>query len=307
MMSAAAIYLVANRRSERDCANLVHSIRSSGCQLDIVVIPFGGDGLRNPCLLKEVRVMSPQEFPAEGRKFVEALSSVLSYCPQGFLRRFLAFFGPHERFIYSDNDVVALCDWTELLQHLDKHDLVHADEEYTTAGRFNFRLPAACVESFGLGSLERAITAGHFAAKRLPVFPESMIRALEWMRDHADACYLQDQTMMHIGALMGNWNCLNLCKEPHNWLSSWAGDYANTLALLHKVRAGGRISHLHYSGFSTVELVKPIDELLMSNLAPRRRLREVTRAGLRELAGLNAVRHFKGKIKRRVGGLMSHR
>jgi hypothetical protein len=306
-MTSGAIYLVANQRTERDCANLVHSIRASGCELDIVVIPFDDDGLRDPRLLREVRVMPPQEFPAEGQKFVDAVRGVLSYCPQGFLRRFLAFYGPYERFIYSDNDIVALCDWTELLQYLDKHDLVHADEEYKTAGRFNFRLPVACDESFGPGSLERAITAGHFAAKRLPVFPESMIRALEWMRDHADACYLQDQTMMHIAAIMGNWNCLNLCKGPHNWLSSWAGDYANTLGLLQKVRAGGRISHLHYSGSSTTELINPIDELLMSNLAPRRRLRESTRAGLRELAGINAVRRFKGKVKRRLKGLMSHR
>lgn len=304
-MTAGAIYLVANRRSETECANLVHSIRASGCKLDIVLIPFDMDGVSSPSLLREVVVMHPQDFPAEGREFVESLRSVLAYCPEGFLRRFLAFFGPYERFIYSDNDIVALCDWSELLGYLDEHDLVHADEEYTTAGRFNFRSPGVCEAAFGKGSLERALTAGHFAAKRSAIFPDAMRKALEWMCDNADACYLQDQTLMHIAALIGDWNCLNLCKPPHNWLSSWAGDYANTLVLLQKIQAGRRISHLHYSGFATAELSRPVDELLLSSLEPRQRLLAVTLAGARELTGIGAFQRTKAKVKRRLKGLLN--
>lgn len=298
-MTSGAIYLVANQRTESDCANLVHSIRASGCKLDIVVIPFDDDGLRDPRLLREVRVMPPQEFPAEGRKFVDAVRSVLSYCPQGFLRRFLAFYGPYERFIYSDNDIVALCDWSELLGYLDEYELVHADEEYTTSGRFNFRSPAVCETAFGKGSLERALTAGHFAAKRSVVFPDSMCKALEWMRDNADACYLQDQTMMHIAALIGNWRCLNLCKPPNNWLSSWAGDYENALEVIQRIQQGQRISHIHYSGGPTGVLTRAIDELQLSSLGGRERLKALTLAGVGELSGLNTSRKLMQKIKRK--------
>lgn len=304
-MSAAAIYLVANRRSERDCANLVHSIRASGCKLDIVVIPFDDDGLRNPKLLQEVRVMMPQEFPVEAKKFVEEVSSVLSYCPQGFLRRFLAFFGPHERFIYSDNDVVALCDWTELVDRLENFDLVHADEEYTTGGRFNFTDPKVCEDVFGRQSLDQAITAGHFAARRSPLFPESMLSALEWMKQNKGACRLHDQTMMHVAALIGQWKCLNLCKPPHNWLSSWAGDYSNTLEMIHKMQQGRRISHLHYSGGPTGSLVRAVDELQLSAFGPRERLTELGLAAARELSGLNLSRRYLKAIKRRIGGIVS--
>lgn len=298
-MSSSAIYVVANGRSERDCANLVRSVRSSGCTLDIVLIPFDDEPLHDPALLKEVVEMTPQDFPAEGREFIDSLRGVLGHCPAGFLRRFLAFFGPYERFIYSDNDVVALCDWSKLLGYLDEYDLVHADEEYTTGGRFNFRSPGVCETAFGKGSLERALTAGHFAARRSSIFSDSMRKALEWMRDNADACYLQDQTMMHIGALMGNWNCLNLCKPPHNWLSSWAGDYKNTLEVIQRIQHGRRISHLHYSGGPTGSLTRAIDELQLSTLGGRERLKALTLAGACELSGLNMTRTLMGKFKRK--------
>lgn len=298
-MTAAAIYLVANRRSERDCANLVHSIRASGCKLDIVLIPFDAKGVISPSLLSEVVVMPPRDFPTEGRQFAESLRSVLGYCPEGFLRRFLAFFGPYQRFIYSDNDVVALCDWTELVGYLDEYDLVHADEEYTTGGRFNFRSPGVCEAAFGKGSLERALTAGHFAARRSAIFPDSMRNAVEWMRANADACYLQDQTMMHIAALIGNWRCLNLCKPPNNWLSSWAGDYKNTLEVIQRIQHGRRISHLHYSGGPTGRLTRAIDELQLSTLGGRARLKALTLAGACELSGLNMTRTLMGKFKRK--------
>ena len=60
------IYLVANRRSQAECDNLIASIRRCGCRLPIHVIPFD----ENPAALDKrwdgVVPLSLADFPPEG-------------------------------------------------------------------------------------------------------------------------------------------------------------------------------------------------------------------------------------------------
>src|SRR5690554_1327402 len=103
------IYLVANYKSQDMCENLVFSIRNSNCQLPIRLIHFGGKEINSSYLLSQVEVVYFQSFPTEAKEFIFNLKSVLNDCPMGFLYRFLALFSDWDEFIYSDNDVVALC------------------------------------------------------------------------------------------------------------------------------------------------------------------------------------------------------
>jgi len=299
-MGTSAIYLVANRRSEREFANLVLSIRKSGCQLPIVLIPFGGEAVQDRTALENVEVMEPSAFPAEGRDFVEALSKTLTFCPPGFLRRFLAFFGPYETFCYSDNDIVALCNWTQLFDRLGDHDLLHADEEYTTRGKFNYDQPEVIEETFGRGTLERAITAGHFLARKSPQMLSGMQEALEWMHQNPEPCKAHDQTMLHLAAILGDWDCINLCKAPHNWLSSWAGDYQNPLELVQAGQSGHQISHLHYSGFGEHSFLRAVDPMKLSHLSDPKRNSTMLIELAREKCGWNKASSLWSRAKRRL-------
>lgn len=298
-MSSSAIYLVANKRSQADCANLVYSIRSSGCTLDIVLLPFGGDPVDQSDLLSEVKVFALGTFPPKAHHFINALQEVLQ-CPQGYLRRFYAFFGPYERFIYSDNDVVALSDWTSLIDVLDDYDYVHADNEYLTNSVWNFRDPSLLENYFGPLAHQSAMTAGHFAAKQSPIFAESFALALEWMTRNSEGCILHDQTLMQVASLIGSWKCLNLCKPPSGFLCSWAGSYMNTLDLIHRLHCGSKITHLHYSGGPTGLFTHPIDELLLSSSSPRKRLSILTIAGLKDLTGVNFLSKSFKKARRKL-------
>ncbi len=298
-MNEACIYTVANKASQEEFANLVFSIRGSGCSLDIILIPFGGEPIVDPGLLAQVKVLPVSSFPPEGIEFLAELGSVLR-CNPGFLRRFLAFFGPYQKFIYTDNDIVALSNWEYFIQKLDFFDLVHADEEYTTCGRFNFRDPRALELDFGNHALESAITAGHFAARKSDLFVDSFPAALSWIKEHADSCFLHDQTLMHVASLLGGWRCLNLCKPPHSWLSSWSGDYLGSLDIIQKVQHGNRISHLHFSGGPIGAHEQPIDELLLSCLTARQRLLKYLVCSTKSLLGWNSIHRIISKVKRRI-------
>jgi hypothetical protein len=292
------IYLVANDHSEALCANLIYSIRKSGCNLPIRLIPFGGKPVQSGRVLKEVEIWDVGRFPGDGQKFVGELAEVLVDCPRGFLYRFLGWFGEWNEFIYSDNDIVALMNWERLFDYLPGNDLVHADEEYTTQGQFNYVQPAEIERLFGTDALLSAVTAGHFAARQSPKLVEDMRRAMEWFRSNPAIPKRHDQSLLHIASLIGRWKMLNLCKPPHNWLSSWAGDYPNPLALIHAIQSEPQkqISHLHFSGGVPVG-TEPSADFLSAHLGARQRTIHLTKLGILQICGWIAFRRHSKRIR----------
>jgi len=294
------IYLVANRQSEAECRNLIYSIRRCGCNLPIRVILYGGAPLALDPAWNDVRLLSPGDFPAEAPAFVGELRRRIPQCPEGFLRRFLAWFGEFDQFLYSDNDVVALMNWEELFSYLDEYDLVHADEEFTTQGRFNMRQPARFEELMGPGTLQLAITAGHFLCRPRPSHRGDLLSALAWMEAHRDVPIWHDQALLHVAIVLARWPALNLCKPPHNWASSWAGDYKNALDLIRTIQSQRRpISHIHYSG-GIASGTSPMDELLLSGLSPAERKQKLLRGLLSESSGLRATQHLLRRAVRKA-------
>ena len=294
------IYLVANRKSQRLCENLIYSIRESGCRLPIRLIHFGGEEIASPYVLEQVELQRFHEYPEDAKQFVLNLRSVLTECPVGFLYRYLAWFSDWDEFIYSDNDVVALHNWENLFDYLPSHDLVHADEEYTTKGRFNYNKPELVQDLFGPLALESAITAGHIVVKRNEQMVTDINNAVEWFKKNPHIPKKHDQSLMHIASLLGKWNMLNLCKPPYNWLSSWAGDYRNSLQLIHKMQlSGNNISHIHYSG-STPKGNMPIEELLLSDYSQYERLKSLSYTSFRFLSQYERVKSIFVRIKRKI-------
>jgi hypothetical protein len=294
------IYLVANRRSQAECNNLIYSIRRCGCRLPIRVIPFDG----RPAILDKrwegVAQLSLADFPADGLTFFNELKSRHRGCPEGLLRRFLAWFGEFDEFLYSDNDIVALMNWEELFPWLEGYDVVHADYEFTTGGKFNLRDPVRFQELMGPGSLEAALTSGHFLVRRSSRHPADLLAGLAWMEAHPDLPIWQDQVLLHVTLLLSQWRVLNLCKPPHNWASSWAGDYKNVLELVRTLQVERKpISHLHYSG-GMGEGTQPINELLLSSLSAKAHNRRLLRALSREALGFQAIDRQVGRVKRKI-------
>jgi hypothetical protein len=295
------IYLVANGRSEAKCNNLIASIRRCGCSLPIRVIPFD----ENPATLdrrwENVEHVPLADFPAEGIDFFNELKVRHQGCHSGLLRRFLAWFGEFDEFLYSDNDVVALMNWEDLFPRLEGYDLLHADSEFTTGGRYNLRDPGRFEDLMGQGSLEAAVTSGHFLCRRSSSHPADLLKGLAWMESHRDLLIWQDQVLLHVTILVAQWRVLNLCKPPHSWASSWAGDYRDVLELVRTIQVDGRpISHIHYSG-GLGSGAKPIDELLCSSLTAKQRNRRLQWVLLCEMLGLNAANRTWSRARAKLG------
>lgn len=287
------------------CKNLIFSIRKSGCNLPIRLIHFGGREVDSSYILSQVELLRFDDFHLDARLFIDKLGDVLNECPSGFLYRFLAWFSDWDEFIYSDNDVVALCNWTDLFDYLKGYDLVHADEEYTTNGVFNYREPFKIQEFFGEFALETAITAGHFVVKKNSKMEVDLLNALKWFKKNPQIPQMHDQALLHIASLLGNWDVLNLCKS-RNWLSSWAGDYENSLHLVQSILINkAKISHLHYSG-GTPKGNLAIQDFLFSTDNDVDRLKKLTLVAIKVFSGfsrftdfcLRGKRYFKRSFKK---------
>lgn len=322
------IVLVANHKSQSMCENLIYSIRKSGCTLPIRLIHFGGKPINSNYILAEAEFLTIDNFSSDAQNFIKNLRSVLTYCPLGFLYRFLAFFSDWDEIIYSDNDIVALTNWEVMFDYLADYDIVHADEEYTTQGKFNYEKPEEIKEVFGNHALESALTAGHFAARVQPIFIDDLNKAVEWFRANSDIPKKHDQALLHIASLIGKWRMLNLCKEPYNWLSSWSGDYKNSLDLIQAIQgnyiqqtvsytdwlksttASSKwklrdndivkyypISHIHYSGGSLRGNV-PIEDLLYSNISDKKRINLYINVGLEDIFFIYYLKSLLKRVKR---------
>lgn len=294
------IYLVANRKSQWMCENLVVSIRSAGCQLPIRLIHFGGEPINSAYILGEVEFLTYDDFSEEAKAFIDNLRSVLTDCPLGFLYRFASWFMDWDEFLYTDNDIVAFCDWTLLFKYLDNNHIVHADEEYITEGKYNYDKPEQVKRIFGEAALDSAITAGHMVVRKTPEMITNFNSAVQWFKDHPDIPKKHDQTLLHVASLIGDWKTVNLCKPPHDWLSSWAGDYKNSLEVVQKIQASGtRMSHIHYSG-GTPDGGAPIEEFLYANYNKMTRLKRYSSTYVSIASGHKLATDIYVKVKRKL-------
>lgn len=325
---------MANLKSQSMCENLIYSIRTSGCTLPIRLIHFGGKPINSKYIFSQVEYLTYDDFSSNAKAFITNLRTVLTDCPLGYLYRFLVFFSDWDEVLYSDNDIVALSNWENMFAYLEENDVVHADEEYTTQGAFNYNKPEKINQIFGKYSLDSALTAGHFIARVQPMFIADMNKAVEWFKQNSDIPKKHDQALLHIASLLGNWRMLNLCKSPHNWLSSWSGDYKNTLDLIQaiqgcsiqqtvsysncsKIRGDdlqkieresditkfSTISHIHYSGGSPRGNAA-IEDLLYSNITNKARINLLVKVGLQDLFCISLMKtltqRVNGFIKRKL-------
>lgn len=302
------IYLVANLKSQDLCENLIYSIRNTGCSLPIRLIHFGGKKINAVSILSQVEFLDIKDFPPEAITFINNVKTVLNEYSEGYLYRYLAWFGDWDEFIYSDNDIVALANWEKLFEFMPGYDLVHGDEEYTTNGKFDYNKPEALKEKFGGHALQSQLTSGQFTSRLNDKLIDDMSNAVEWYKSNPGIAKKNDQAFLHVASLIGGWKMLNLCKPPNNWLSPWAYDYKNTLQLIHCIQnnSKNKISHIHYSGF-TPEGEKPIQEFLFSNIDQNKRLKKIAYITTQHLLGLSFLKLQTKRAKRLVKSFVRNR
>ncbi|MEO0867162.1 MAG: Npun_R2821/Npun_R2822 family protein [Cyanobacteria bacterium J06642_11] len=173
----------------------------------------------------------------------------------GMHRRFCAFDGPFERYIYLDADTLVLNDIQPLLAPLDQMDWVVYDFQYKDPSHvFNVHSPLLN-SVFSEEQLDKIFCAGMYAAKR-GVFSENQLNwLLEQLKAEADVLYINgpDQAIVNYMVLKLGLNILNLSKhlpaEERTGCCATSPHFEQQGHYL--VDRGKRLTYLHYIGISS--------------------------------------------------------
>jgi len=303
-MSKRGIYLVANEVSSSLCHNLIFTIRQCGSTLPIRIIPYGGKLLQIDPKFKDVKLLRVEDFPVEGQNFIADLWKRMPQCNPGLLNRFLSWFGEFDEFIYSDNDIVALMNWDNLFSFLADGDLVHADTEYATDGKYTVYQPRRLEQLLEVGALDCCINAGFFLCRRNPRHIGDLLAALELMEANPEMPKWHDQALLSIALAIGKWPEVNLCRPPHNWARTAANSYEPMFELFRTIQVDRQpIAFIHYSG--TVPTgIRSVEELIFSDRSPEERNAKLLWGLTHKVSGLSEakrlIKRARQKIKQRV-------
>ena len=173
----------------------------------------------------------------------------------GMHRRFCAFDGPFERYMYLDADTLVLGDINPIFETLDDVDWVVYDFQYKDPTHvFNVHSPQLS-QVFSEEQLAKIFCAGMYAAKRGVFSQDQLSWLLEQLKTEADVLYINgpDQAIVNYMVLKLGLDIRNLSKwlpadqvtgccatSPHFEVQE---DYL--------VDRGKRLTYLHYIGISS--------------------------------------------------------
>ena len=173
----------------------------------------------------------------------------------GMHRRFCAFDGPFERYIYLDADTLVLGDIEPILAPLDQVDWVVYDFQYKDPTHvFNVHSPQLNAV-FSDEQLDKIFCAGMYAAKRGVFSREQLAWLLEQLKTEADVLYINgpDQAIVNYMVLKLGLNIRNLSKcLPANQVTGCCATSSHFEQQNHYlVDDGKRLTYLHYIGIGS--------------------------------------------------------
>lgn len=252
------IYILANTTVTRLAMGLMNSIRRHDPDVPVMLIPY--DEQAGPVARILARSFGVRPFP-DIEWLDEMHRRILSFFPSGLflksgkLRKFACWFGPFDRFLYLDCDLVVFDRVIGAVNYLDRADFLWCDYQYRLSSDF-FAWPSA----FEAGIYEpvhreKFFNTGFFASRK-GLFDEAWLyqRMAELAQVHRHFPFnkgLTDQPMLNYLVLKHIPRHLNLVTVD-GWRANAypAGKFrVEPDFTLFDPEAGERHRYLHWSGY----------------------------------------------------------
>lgn len=240
------IYIVGNDNYYDETVACINSIRFQDDNTPIIVIPYDDNltQLRKYCREWDIGIFSDHNI----LKYISRL--VRKYLPDvQHPRRLLnlaCWFGPFERFLYMDADIVAFNKLDYMFKYLTDYDFVHADNQHHTGIKYVFSERMPCADKLA----KKVFNGGFWASRQDALSLLSMHAMLRDCGQHPEYFHRGDgissQPYLNYMAVKLHWKVCNLNKKGHP--PSWAGNPA-FVRRGHALYLGDqKLRYLHWAG-----------------------------------------------------------
>ncbi|NJL82015.1 MAG: methionine synthase [Chloroflexaceae bacterium] len=250
------IYIVANDKVIDNAIALLNSIRLYDPEVLVYLVPFDECHQEVARFLQakhNVQLFPNLEFVAEFTRQVGEIFDRDFLVLPNKMRKFVLWFGPLEKFLYIDTDILVFEKIASVLEYLEEYEFVNCDYHYRSRQLQDVFSPVVReLGLFGDEQLEDVFNSGFWASRR-GIFSEAelyeLLRHCAAHREYFDFTYkTTDQPILNYIILKTTQKRLNLVKIIDKEPGSWAGSshfQAHDNLLFDGDR---RLRYLHWAG-----------------------------------------------------------
>lgn len=252
------IYITANDKVMDHAIACLNSIRAHDPTIPVMLIPYDDDYHQVAALLQ--RDYGVEVYP--DLAFIERLSVNLQeifgaefFARPNQFRKQACWFGPFDRFLYIDTDVVVFSPIARVLDELDSYDFLSYDYQHK-GGIRNVFSPAVVEQGvFTEAELGDMFNGGFWASKKGLLGEQDLYDVFRECAAHPDyfdfSEKTSDQPIINYMILKRVPSRFNLVRQPGGGPGSWAGSrhFIQTGVSLVDPNVNKPLDYLHWAGY----------------------------------------------------------
>ena len=250
------IYIVANDRVGENAIALLNSIRLYDPDIDIFLIPFDEnhqDIANTLNKLHQVKLFPDLDFLEQLTQKIATIFDRDFLALPNKMRKLVTWFGPLEKFLYIDTDIIVFEKLSKVLEHLETADFLCCDYHHSGRGLKDIFSPVIQEKSiFTETELADVFNSGFWGSKKGAISESRLYELLTDCANHREyfdfSRQTTDQPILNYIVLKSMPQRLNLVKLDANVPGSWAGSkhFEQKDAVLYD--RGKRLMYLHWAG-----------------------------------------------------------
>lgn len=257
-MTSRGIYITANDKVLDHAIACLNSIRAHDPSIPVMLIPYNDD-------YHQVAEVLGRDYGVEvypDLDFIQRLSENLhGIFGEGFFarpnqfRKQACWFGPFDRFLYIDTDVVVFSAIAKVLDALDDHDFISYDYQHR-GGIRNVFAPAIIEQGvFTAAELEDMFNCGFWGSKKGLVSEQDLYDTFAECAAHPDyfdfSEKTSDQPIINYLILKRMARRFNLVRQPGGGPGNWAGSphFVQEGMALSDPNVNKPLDYLHWAGY----------------------------------------------------------
>ncbi|TVQ07382.1 MAG: methionine synthase [Leptolyngbya sp. DLM2.Bin27] len=257
-MTPRGIYITANDRVIDHAIACLNSIRAHDPTIPVMLIPYSDDYHQVAALLHRdygVELYPDLAFIQRLSENLQAIFGANFFARPNTFRKQACWFGPFERYLYIDTDVVVLSAIAQVLDHLDDYDFLCYDYQHR-GGIHNVFGPAVIDQQvFTPAELTEVFNTGFWASKGGLLSESDLYEVFQDCAAHPDyfdfSEKTSDQPIINYLILKRVARRFNLVRQPGGGPGSWAGSshFVQTGMALSDPNVGKPLDYLHWAGY----------------------------------------------------------